>query len=274
MTSPHEGGVFPRHIESNNDPDVARVAGAGDPHVPVAPRPDGYNPLGVKNLDPKWIRELGQTGKDCFDAIVARDIKALGASMNDCMKCWETLLPHTVRHPTIKVDLVGLLEHYQARYAGAMYQRLRRRLSVCRLRRAGAGGVQGEGRRIRMKRVIVSGGFDDLDSPTSGFSRKPASSAICTWCFGRMKSSACRCSRWRARVCAVGSSPCERHHNRRREGCCGFIADRRHGRCPTFGPLPKIGHAGQTHLAAPRRGLPRDPQFRSGIRARPHRRHR
>ncbi len=40
--------------------------------------------------------------------------------MNDCMVCWETLLPHVVRHPTIKMDLMTLLGHYQARYAGAM----------------------------------------------------------------------------------------------------------------------------------------------------------
>ncbi len=25
----------------------------------------------------------------------------LGASMNECMRCWETLLPHVVRHPTL-----------------------------------------------------------------------------------------------------------------------------------------------------------------------------
>ena len=28
----HEGGLFPRHIESNNDPDDRPMAGRGDPH--------------------------------------------------------------------------------------------------------------------------------------------------------------------------------------------------------------------------------------------------
>ena len=37
------------------------------------------------------------------------------------MACWEALLPHTVRHPTITMDLVGLLRYYQSRYAGAMF---------------------------------------------------------------------------------------------------------------------------------------------------------
>jgi hypothetical protein len=64
---------------------------------------------------------LGQTGEDCFEAIRRHDLQALGASLNECMTCWEKLLPHTVRHPTLKVDLIGLLRAYQSRYAGAMY---------------------------------------------------------------------------------------------------------------------------------------------------------
>jgi hypothetical protein len=64
---------------------------------------------------------LGQTGSDCFAAIVAQDVRGLGASMNACMRCWEEILPYTVRHPLIKADLMGILEYYQARYDGAMY---------------------------------------------------------------------------------------------------------------------------------------------------------
>ena len=84
-------------------------------------RPEGYNPLGVKNLDEHWIRRLGQTGKDCYDAIARRDIAGLAASMNECMKCWEAILPCTVRHPLIKVNLAEILAHFQTRFEGAMY---------------------------------------------------------------------------------------------------------------------------------------------------------
>jgi len=37
------------------------------------------------------------------------------------MKCWETLLPHVVRHPLIRFDLMALLKVYQQEYAGAMF---------------------------------------------------------------------------------------------------------------------------------------------------------
>jgi len=117
----HEGGYFPVHVESNNDPNVARWLENVIHMVPIAQRPEGYNPLGHRNLDPKWIERLGETGKQCFNAILTKDSKALGASMNDCMECWEMILPHTVRHPSITVDLPGILGYYQSQYAGAMY---------------------------------------------------------------------------------------------------------------------------------------------------------
>lgn len=116
-----EGGYFPAAIESNNDPEIAAWLEKVIYMIPVAQRPGGYNPLEVKNLDPEWIRRLGQTGKDCYAAILSRDLVGLGASMNECMACWEAVLPGTVRHPLITVDLPGILDYYQARYAGAMY---------------------------------------------------------------------------------------------------------------------------------------------------------
>ncbi len=117
----HEDGVFPVHVESMTDSSVARWLESSLHLLPVGPRPDGYNPLGIKNLDGDWIRRLGRSGKACFDAITLRDIRALGAALNECMLCWETILPNTVRHPALKVDLKGILGHYQANYPGAMY---------------------------------------------------------------------------------------------------------------------------------------------------------
>ncbi len=115
------GGVFPSHIESCNRPEVACWLSNILHLIPVEPRPDGYNPLGEKNLDPKWIAKLGQSGQDCYDAIVKMDAKALGASLNLNMKCWETLLPHVVRHPLLRVELMPILQAYQKQYLGAMY---------------------------------------------------------------------------------------------------------------------------------------------------------
>ena len=115
------GGIFTSHIESCQSPRVAKWLSRVLYLIPVEPRPEGYNPLGVKNLSPKWVAKLGQSGQNCYDAIVKMDAKKLGASLNLTMQCWETLLPHVVRHPLIRVDLVALLKAYQQQYSGAMY---------------------------------------------------------------------------------------------------------------------------------------------------------
>jgi hypothetical protein len=115
------GGVFPVHIESLNSRRVAGWLERVIHLLPVAPRPEGYNPLGRKRLSSKWVARLGQSGKDCFNAIRRLDLVALGASFNACMECWVALLPHTVHHPTLAVDLKKLLCVYQSRYPGAMY---------------------------------------------------------------------------------------------------------------------------------------------------------
>lgn len=116
-----EGGYFPCHVECNNEPDVAHWLEGVIHMVPIAQRPNGYSPLGDENLDPIWIGRLAQSGKDCFDAIRAKDLTGLGASMNECMQCWAIVLPHTVQHPTITLDLKAILNYYQSCYAGAMY---------------------------------------------------------------------------------------------------------------------------------------------------------
>lgn len=115
------GGVFPSHIESCNSPKVARWLEKVLHLIAVEPRPDGYSPLGIKNLDPSWVARLGKSGDDCYEAIVNQNVKALGVALNLNMKCWEKLLPDVVRHPLLRVDLMPLLKAYQLEYAGAMY---------------------------------------------------------------------------------------------------------------------------------------------------------
>ena len=116
-----EGGYFPVHVESNNDLELAAWLENVIHIIPVAQRPDGYSPLGIKHLDPAWISRLGRSGRDCFQAILSKDLNGLGEAMNECMCCWRAILPHTVHHPALTVDLIGLLSYYQDHYAGAMY---------------------------------------------------------------------------------------------------------------------------------------------------------
>lgn len=115
------GGVFPARIES--------LLARGAIHwlervlhvLPVAQRPEGYHPLEEQRLQARWVARLGQSGRSCFEALRHRDLAALGESFNECMRCWEALLPGTVRHRTLTLDLKTLLHAYQSEYPGAMY---------------------------------------------------------------------------------------------------------------------------------------------------------
>ncbi len=117
----YEQGLYPAHVESCNDPDIVHWLEGVIHILPVGPRPDGYSPLGCRNLDPEWIGRLGRTGKECYQAVLSRDTAALGRSFNECMECWQFLLPFTVRHGLLRVDLLSLLRWYQSKYPGAMY---------------------------------------------------------------------------------------------------------------------------------------------------------
>jgi hypothetical protein len=115
------GGIFPKHVESNNDPQIAAWLSSVLYILPVNMRPDNYSPLGRKNLDPAWVRKLGQCGKDCFDAILNMDVKGLGQAMTNCMNSWRVLLPDNFDHPRLHPDTNALLDYYQRTYCGAAY---------------------------------------------------------------------------------------------------------------------------------------------------------
>ncbi len=117
----HEGGVFPAHIESCTSPRIARWLERVLHLIPVEPRPEGYNPLEQKKLEPYLVQRLGQSGKDCFDAIAKMDVAALGKALNLSLKCWDTMLPLSMRHTVVKLDLIELAQAYQQQYYGATY---------------------------------------------------------------------------------------------------------------------------------------------------------
>jgi hypothetical protein len=116
-----DSGVFPVHIESCTSARVAHWLEKVLHLIPVEPRPEGYNPLIEKKFDPKWVAKLGVTGKLIYSAILKMDAPALGKAMNLGLKCWDVLLPQSMRHPVMKVDLMELAAAYQKEYLGAAY---------------------------------------------------------------------------------------------------------------------------------------------------------
>ena len=116
----HEGGVFPIHIESCNRPGVAHWLEKVLHLMPVEPRPERYGPLGKK-----FRSQMGDQTQSVREGLLQRDCaegrRGARRLVNLNMQCWERLLPHVVRHPLIRLDLMALLKAYQKQYLGAMY---------------------------------------------------------------------------------------------------------------------------------------------------------
>ncbi len=116
-----DGGVFPVRVETTEDPAIAAWLERVIRILPVAQRPADYNPLETRRIEASWVRRLGRSGRDCWDAIVSRDLAGLASSFNETMEAWTAMLPGTVRHRSIDADLEGIVAAYRAEYGGALY---------------------------------------------------------------------------------------------------------------------------------------------------------
>lgn len=92
----YRGDFWPEHIENTVDPEICNWLSHVLHFVPLQPRPVGYNPILTKNLTVDLVKRLGQSGQDCFEAILKRDVQLLGKSMKDTFLIWREMLPQTV----------------------------------------------------------------------------------------------------------------------------------------------------------------------------------
>ena len=92
----YNGEYWPEKIESSTDPDICGWLSRVIQLVPLVPRPEGYDPLIKRNLDPAIVTQLGEAGDRCWDSILKKDITGLGQAMSDTYRLWREMLPHTV----------------------------------------------------------------------------------------------------------------------------------------------------------------------------------
>lgn len=92
----YNGSFWPGHIESCIDPEVCDWLSEVLHLVPLEPRPEGYNPLVVKNLTTELVKSLGDAGNLCWDGIVEKNIVKLGEGMKQTFISWRNMLPYTV----------------------------------------------------------------------------------------------------------------------------------------------------------------------------------
>jgi hypothetical protein len=111
----YSGKYWPHHIESCNDPEIIAWLQSVIRFVPLAPRPDHYNPLLKKDLSVANVKLLGEAGYRCYDAILRKDLSGLGAALNDTLEGWRRILPLTVN-----AEIEARIAEYRG-HAGAIF---------------------------------------------------------------------------------------------------------------------------------------------------------
>jgi cytidyltransferase-like protein len=112
----YDGKFWPKHIENTVDPEICEWLSEVLHFAPLQPRPDGYNPILSKNLDPAIVKRLGESGNACYEAILKKDVKLLGEAMKESFMCWSEMLPYTVPNWVMK----EMQNNYFPKYSGAI----------------------------------------------------------------------------------------------------------------------------------------------------------
>jgi cytidyltransferase-like protein len=92
----YNGSYWPEKIENIVDKETCEWLSGVLHLVPLQPRPEGYNPIFRKNLEPHLVKRLGESGVNCFDAIQKRNVNLLGEAMKETFLVWSEMLPDTV----------------------------------------------------------------------------------------------------------------------------------------------------------------------------------
>lgn len=112
----YDGKFWPFHIENTVDKETCDWLSQVLNFVPLQPRPEGYNPILKKNLDPEIVKRLGESGKACYNAILKKDVVLLGESMKESFMCWNEILPYTVPDWI----MAEIQKNYFPKYSGAI----------------------------------------------------------------------------------------------------------------------------------------------------------
>jgi cytidyltransferase-like protein len=112
----YNGDYWPESIDSTEDPEICDWLSNVLHLVPLEPRPRGYDPLKIMHLEKPFIKELGESGRRCWESVLKKDINGLGKSMTDTILSWKKILPLTV--PDYVMD--ELETKYFPNYPGAI----------------------------------------------------------------------------------------------------------------------------------------------------------
>jgi cytidyltransferase-like protein len=92
----YDGNYWPARIDSCTDPEICNWLSGVLQLIPLDPRPEGYDPISIRDLQRAFVIELGEAGNLCWESIMKRDVQGLGKAMTRSFLAWRKMLPYTV----------------------------------------------------------------------------------------------------------------------------------------------------------------------------------
>jgi cytidyltransferase-like protein len=92
----YDGKYWPSDIKTCIDPSICEWLSDVLYLIPLEPRPSGYDPIEVKHLNREFVKKLGNSGNECWESIINKDICGLGKAMTNSFFAWRKILPNTV----------------------------------------------------------------------------------------------------------------------------------------------------------------------------------
>ncbi len=92
----YNGGYWPDKIESTIDKEICNWLSEVIYLVPLEPRPEGYDPLRIMNLEKEFVKELGEAGNLCWHSILKMNITGLGKALTETFFAWKKIFPCTI----------------------------------------------------------------------------------------------------------------------------------------------------------------------------------
>ena len=101
--SHYDGAYWPSRIEQVGDELSLQFVERALYMVPLDPRRQGYDPLQGTNITAGGARALAEAANACWDAILARDIRAFGAAFRASFEAQVTMFPNMINDAVLEV---------------------------------------------------------------------------------------------------------------------------------------------------------------------------
>lgn len=92
----YNGDYWPYKITNIKDKKICEWLEKVVHLIPLFPRPINYDPLQIKNIQYETVKKLGESGRQCYDAIMDMNLNLLRKSLIDCMNCWKSMFPRVL----------------------------------------------------------------------------------------------------------------------------------------------------------------------------------